>query len=93
VNGPVSGSQGELFDAAPSGAGIGGVAGAGASRAAGTRRKAGTPRATEPGVENGGTIVRVVPDVRGVRNEFDYLVPDALGVPEVGTLVDVDLGY
>ena len=39
-----------------------------------------------------GCVIRVVPDVRGVRSEFDYVVPEALGVPEVGTVVDVDLG-
>lgn len=39
-----------------------------------------------------GTVIRVVPDVRGMRQELDYLVPDAeAGLLEVGTLVDVEL--
>ena len=40
-----------------------------------------------------GVVVRVVADVRSMRNELDYLVapPDDARV-EVGSLVDVDLG-
>lgn len=76
------GGQGALFDPSD-----GAVATGGRRRP----RHSGEPvRIAEP-VE--GTVVRVVPDVRGMRQELDYLVPSPADADvEVGTLVDVEVG-
>lgn len=80
------GGQGALFDVP------GQTRGAGPSTAAAQRRRAGGADAVVAGQPDG-VVVRVVPDVRGMRQELDYLVvpPDDTLV-EVGSLVDVVVG-
>jgi primosomal protein N' (replication factor Y) len=84
------GGQGALFDPPDAGAG------AGRGRAHRRSDRSGIADGSPAGtgaVPAPGTVVRVVPDVRGMRQELDYLVPAPADADvDVGSLVDVEVG-
>jgi primosomal protein N' (replication factor Y) (superfamily II helicase) len=89
----VGGTQGGLFDDDEPAMG----SPAGGRPATSGRRRRATPDSVEAtgvaaALAAGAKVVRVLPDVRGIGNTFDYLVaPESVDLIGVGTLVDVDL--
>jgi len=87
---PVGGDQGQLFGDEP-------PAGTRRNGPNSRRKRTGATVPTHTGAfavdgDIDGVVVRVVPDVRNLRQEFDYLVPVALGDVAVGAMVDIELG-